>query len=367
MFKTDIEILKKGYKPLCYYKKKLLVYKEFSFYLMNLENLNLEYLVSLESTVLQKIISKSRLLVRLFRLEPRLGVQISHNEIIVSFKGRLYKIIIDKKKIKNIHKFRDGMSNPLNLTYINNIKNFDNQLCYGEYFSNLNKEKVNIYSYNLKTLTWKIKYSFEEGKINHIHSIIQDEYRNRVWILTGDFGNAAGIYYTEDDFKTVNKFLVGEQMYRACVFIPLKDGIIYATDSPDEENSINFISLENNEKRINQISKIEGSCIYGTQIKNDIIFSTAVEPSYKNKLNLLNLFSYKRGSGIKNWESSILLWNKEIGVKKILSVKKDFYPMGLFQFGTLTFPVSNLETDSIICYGNALKKLDGKLIRVFKK
>lgn len=364
MDNIKIEVISNGYRPLCYVGEKLFVYKNLKFYLMDLSDYSLEYIVELKSSLKHRIISKNRMLVRLFRLEPRIGIVFKEDKIIVSFKGRLYKIDILKKKMEIFHEFRKEMSNPLNMLYINDLEGFDNQICYGEYFTNFEKKEVNIYSYNLKNKIWEIKYIFAEGKINHIHSLIKDTFRNRIWILTGDFDEAAGIYYTDDNFKTVKEFLVGKQLYRACIFIPVNDGIIYATDSPDEDNSINFIDLINQKSRIKKLYKLDGSCIYGTEIHDGVIFSTTVEPKTEEKNKILSLISYKRGKGIKSWRSSVVLWNKKNGCIKLLEGKKDFYPMGLFQFGTMIFPDNKKNKNEIVCYGIALKKYDGKILKI---
>lgn len=355
------KVIGSGYKPLCYIDDKLLIYKNLKFYLMDLKNYSVEYITELKEPFYIKLLSKNRLFVRLLRFEPRVGIELNKNIVVISFKGGLYSINLKEKKIELFHKLRSKMSNPLSISFIKNLSGFEDQICYGEYFTNHSKEEVAIYSYILKENKWKKKYSFSKGKINHIHAIVQDKYRNRVWILTGDFGEAAAIYYTDDDFKNVKEFFKGKQIFRACVFTPLKNGIIYATDSPDEQNSINFIEIET--KKIKKLYFLNGSCIFGWKNNEDMYFSTTIEPYISGKF-LLDLISYKKAMGIKDNESQIIKWNKEEGFKIILKEKKDIYPMGLFQFGTFIFPVGKNNNSKVICYGNSLKRVDGKLIEI---
>lgn len=358
-----IEVIGKGYKPLCFVNENLLVYKEGKLYLMDTEDNSFSYITGFKFSLKEKIISKFRILTRLFRMEPRLAIMKTEKEAYVTFKGKIYSLNLEEKTLKEEHSFKVKMSSPLEMINIQGIKGFKNQICYGEYpSSNPNKNEISIYSKEENEKEWKIKYTFPKGKIDHIHSIVSDKYRNRVWILTGDFGTGAGIFYTEDDFRTVEEFLVEKQLYRSCVLFPQENGIIYATDSPDEENSINFIDLTKKEIEIKKIRDLEGSCIYGTQIGDKLIFSTTVEPSTEGNNRYLDLFSYKRGRGIKSWNCELVIGNLFEGFERVTEFKKDIFPMGLFQFGTVVFPKGQNSNQKKYIYGNSLKNIDGRLM-----
>jgi len=174
-----------------------------------------------------------------------------------------------------------------------------------------------------------------------------------------DFGDAACIWYTDDDFKTVKKYLSGSQQYRACVGFPTHEGLIYATDTPLEDNNIYIISKEGEVKKLCEIS---GSSIYGTNVKDKIVLSTVVEGHADGNQGIWSLVSYKRGKGIKSWYSNLIIGSLEEGFRTIAAYKKDLLPMALMQFGTITFPWDNNPTDKIVIYGNSLKGIDGKLL-----
>lgn len=361
-----IDFMVKGYKPLCFFEEKLLVYKKGNLYLMDTENYSFSFITSFDFSLKERIISNSRILTRLFRMEPRLAIISSDRKAYIAFKGKIYCLNIEEKTLKVEHSFKVKMSSPLELVKIQDIKGFKNQVCYGEYpTSNPNKNEISIYSKDENENEWRIKYTFPKGKIDHIHSVISDKYRDRVWILTGDFGTGAGIFYTEDDFKTVKEFLVGKQLYRSCVLFPQEKGIIYATDSPDEENSINFIDLTKEEIRIDKLRALEGSCIYGAQVGDKLVFSTTVEPSTEGNNRYLDLLSYKRGRGIKSWNCELVVGNLSEGFERVAEFKKDVLPMGLLQFGTITFPRGESKNDqSLYFYGSSLRRIDGKLMTI---
>lgn len=351
-----------GYKPLCYIdKNNVLVYKKLRLYKFNLEHDDFTYIATLDHSIKKYIGCNIRILERILRLEPRAAIK-EKNYILISFKGFIYKLNMDNFEVSKVHKFRSGMSNVLGFSRISRLKGFNNGIYYGEYLSNDAKDEVSIYRYDEDKDVFLKVYTFEKGKINHIHQIVEDRYRNRIWIMTGDFKESAAIWYTDNNFKTVELFLGGKQAYRACKCFATEDGLIYATDTPLEENTIRKIQINDT---INEyvIDDIDGSVIYGTEMEDRYIISTTVEgKTYKNKL-IKSLLTYKRGNGIKNWNVnliSILKSNNEVSTIK--KFKKDIYPMGLCQFGAIQFIENEFEKDICICYGNSISKFDGKMM-----
>ncbi|NCU31691.1 MAG: SAM-dependent DNA methyltransferase, partial [Candidatus Moranbacteria bacterium] len=157
-----------------------------------------------------------------------------------------------------------GMNNPIGFAEINNIKGFDDCIAYGEYTGNPSAGTVSIYSRN-KSGEWNIAYTFESGTIKHIHAIVPDHFRNNVLILTGDSDKESGFWVAENNFKTVRPLIFGEQRYRSCVAWPLKEGILYATDTPLENNYLFFIS-ESNNWQPEIVNEMPGPCIFSAKI-----------------------------------------------------------------------------------------------------
>lgn len=348
-----------GYNPLCFIKKNLLAHRGGEFLLIDLDNFNIKKICKLCLSKRTDLFSRNRLLTRLLRLEPRGILKIDDNNILLSFNRYIYHLKIFEKIVYSVHKFRVNMRAPLYLTRIDNLKGFSRRYCYGEYFNNSEKSEVSIYGCYGNTSSWHEVYRFKKGEINHIHSILPDPYRNRVWIFTGDFGEAASIWYTDDDFITIKKYLGGNQQYRACVAFVVPEGLIYVTDTPLESNNIYFISKD---KKVEKIYELEGSSIYGGCYGDKYIISTVVEGHADGSQGRLGLLSYKRGRGIKSWYSNLIIGNLQEGFRSIGRFRKDLFPMGLMQFGTMIFPSGDNPTDKIIFYGKSLKGIDGKLV-----
>lgn len=94
------------------------------------------------------------------------------------------------------------------------------------------------------------------------------------------------------------------EIHRLCGFA-LPEGLLYPTDSPLDNN---YIQLLRQEKTIEKILPIDGSCIYSCHWGKDFIFESTVEPDgiYKNLIDFL--FRWKKDPGIKDSYSHLLCW-----------------------------------------------------------
>ena len=320
--------------------------------------------LGLPSTFLKRVLCHNRLMVRLFRFEPRTVIKLADKSFLLSFLGSVYLLYKTDKfwKITREHSYRDGMNNPLSLISISDIPGFSDCIVYGEYWGNPDKEEVNIYRrLNGK---WSIAFTFGKGVITHIHGIIPDQIRICVYILTGDADHESGIWVARNDFSSVQPIVIGKQQYRSCVAFPVSEGLLYATDTPLEKNSINLLSLEDESKsEVHELHSINGSCIYGTESfidgKTCYLFSTTVEGDSRKK-GMRALISWRRGPGILSNEiKCILLRDTKENPEIIASFTKDGLPF-IFQFGGITFANRNQEH----IYGTPIgvKKFDGKTI-----
>lgn len=217
-------------------------------------------------------------------------------------------------------------------------------LFFGEYFQNMDKKAVNIYSSEDNGRSWHIVYTFPEGSINHIHGLFLDRYSNRIWVATGDRENECIIGYTVDEFRTFTEVFRGGQEYRTCQLFFYKDFIVFGTDTQYQQNVIKKFDRKTLE--ISELQKVQGSVIKGGQVGDVAFISTTVEPSDVNTDKWAHLWVTKDGL---HWEEKY-------------KAKKDWLPATLFQFGTFEFPqyygIEKLER--LYFSGRALKGLDGK-------
>lgn len=297
---------------------------------------------------------------RVFRLEPKTAILLN-SDCLLSCHGYIYRCNWQQGIISKEHQYRKSMNNPVHFCEIENIKGFEDGILYGEYWGNTNREEVRVFQRTKHG--WKIKYTFPSDSITHIHGFVCDAIKNRILILTGDMDNDSGIWEATNDFKCVRPILIGKQQYRSCVAFVHNDDILYATDTPLEQNYI--YTYNENKKELKRICEISGPCIYGRQYIDEkgckqYLFATSVEPDSRIR-GWRYLLTYKLGEGVHDRRTHIYKGNPEQGFSEICALRKDYLPMGLFQFGNIYFP----DSENLVCVPQAVGKYSGKTWEIF--
>lgn len=327
--------------PICFLPNGLLLcYKYGHILLFNGNHFVEDHLVF--SNFRERIVSRDRILSRALRLGIRTGLAINNEIVLVSISNVIYEYNVKTKTISQGFCLKERIR-PLSFTEIFNIGTFEDGIVFGGYLVNPNKKAVNIY--RRKAIdSWEIVYTFKDGEVNHIHNIVPDPYNDCVWVLTGDSEDSAAIWKATDDFQTVQCVKFGSQAYRACVAFATEDGLLYATDSPNDQN---FIKILKKNGAVEDITGIAGSCIYGCRWGNHYVFSTSVEPdSTIKRSRVAGLLNRKKGPGINDYYSHIYMGTPEQGFSDIHTAKKDIFPYS-FQLGTIMFPSGKNESSSL--------------------
>lgn len=305
------------------------------------QNNKLEYFSKLEDKK-NRILSLCRYTKRLFRAEITHLYHFQRDNWMCIAKKGIFKYNSAKGVFEKCCHIEKG-SKPMSL-----CQDKDGIIYFGEYCFNPQRNPMNIFKSTDGGDTWEIAYHFKEGEINHIHGIFCDPYTNRIWVATGDDDSACIFGYTEDGFKTLVREYTGAQQYRVCVPLFCKDKIIYATDTPFEQNYIRSIDRKTGD--VTDIQRIQGSGIYAAQNGNLMLISTTVEPSDVNKDKYSHLWLSKDG-------------NKWL---ELDNYKKDILPITYFQFGSIRFPYYEEDSDVIIFHGRSLRKIDSKSVIINK-
>ena len=258
------------------------------------------------------------------------------------FKGGLvgiqHKAIVYKKPGEDLFKpvftgFRG--SRPLGLLVLQE----EEKIYFGEYFGNNDRQSVVIYeSKDLKD--WKKAWEFPAGSIRHVHGLKYDSFRKGIWVLTGDSNQESGLWFTSDEFKTLDKVAGGDQRTRAVEVTPIEKGLIVPMDSPLEQNYINLFIPET--RTFHQLASIPGSAFHSTFINGVYLVSTVTEPSDVNDVDYASVYASLDGL---NW-------------KELFRFKKDWFPVKyqfLTRYSEVVFCSGENSSDSIVAYGRALK------------
>lgn len=285
---------------------------------------------------------------RLFRKEPRLAVSVSDDSFLYSDNGYLYLLNAKTYEVKRVFKYLRGMNNPLSFCLRKDKNGKIVEVLFGEYIWNEERGPVSIYKYDFERV--EPVYTFDAGRIKHIHNIVIDDFNSRYLILTGDGDSESVIWESSFDFSSVKQIIGGKQMFRACVCLPTKDSIYYATDTPLEENHI--FRIEGS--KVIDVKTINGPCIYGLVNEGCLYFATSVEgdPTIgKLRYRLSN----KLGKGVKSRFVHIMRLKSTGEIEKICEFEKDWLPMWLFQFGNAQFT----NTDGCVFFTTQSTKRKG--------
>jgi hypothetical protein len=341
-----MQLVFKNSFPVCFLSKSsILLFKNSSFFILDLSNVETTFLVKIKTSLKESTISGITIASRVLRKGVRCGIKISENHVLFVMGQRIYELSIRDPHISNGYITPDG-SRPLTFSKISAISGFEDGIYFGGYKGNPDKDPISIYK-RVGYDQWEEVFQFPSGTIEHIHNIIPDPHRDLVYILTGDFNHSAGIWKAEKGFKSVFPLLVGDQKFRGCVGFSTSDGLIYATDSPFSKNSIRILRNKGKDWESVHLMDINGPSIYGCQWFNDFVFSTSVEGGGHNQSILYKMWGNKRGEGVLENRSYIYKGNLNDGFKEIYSVQKDILPFFLFQFGVLVF-ASGLNESSYL-------------------
>lgn len=291
----------------------------------------------LQKTAWKRVLSRVRLLERVFRLSPRTAIKLNEKQFLVSYDGRAFRWNVTNNQLQTDHCFREEMNNPLSFTRIEGVGGFKDCIAYGEYFVNPSRKPVKIWV-RTNGGEWEDVYQFN-GDIIHIHALVPDKINNCVYILTGDFDDEAAIWVARNNFKEVVALKKGEQKYRGCVGFATEKGLLYATDAPTEPNALYLLGNEGN---VSKVMDMPGPSIYGMEHNGVYYLATSVEPD--SSLPTWKYFlSKKHGPGMKDNYSHVIAGNFDNGFREIAKYKKDFWPLTLFQFANVLFPENELK------------------------
>jgi len=219
---------------------------------------------------------------------------------------------------------------------------------FGDYFMNPDRKEVHIYQVSADGSRADIAHSFPAGQIRHVHGVHQDTYLpDRLWVTVGDEDGENFLYYTDDEFNSIEQLGDGSQMYRTVGLLFSRDHIHWVTDSPYEENY--SITMDRNSGLIKKHQPFPSTVWYQAQSSDGFYYcATTVEkgPAVKTKFGAL----YASKDAV-NWE-------------EVARFPKDLWPMPHFKWGSLSLPSGGWDSKNIWISGEGLSKIDGKSIRI---
>ena len=95
------------------------------------------------------------------------------------------------------------LKNSRNILHQSMLVTDQDELYFGEYGNNSSRSEVPIYRSQDSGRSWQLIFSFDTGKIKHIHGCYWDKYEEKVWVFTGDFAGECHALCADKDFKNI--------------------------------------------------------------------------------------------------------------------------------------------------------------------
>lgn len=224
----------------------------------------------------------------------------------------------------------------------------DGPMAFGEYFQNRERGEVHIYA-SRDGREFEVAHTFPAGSVRHIHSIVHDPYRKGQWVLTGDDGDEVGLWWTQDQFRSLEPVVRGVQNARAVTVLPTRDAVIVPMDSPVTQNHIQALDPSTGNLRV--LGSVPGSVFFATRAGNMLFLSTAVEKSQVNLESRSVLFGSLDGEQ----------WIPIHSFERDLPALRD--RRGYLQYPTLVLPSGSPESSDLYGSGQALADHHGRVLR----
>ncbi|MFW6040712.1 MAG: hypothetical protein ACOC85_02635 [Thermoplasmatota archaeon] len=338
MSDMDLKIKKtfKGLRPNYIDNNKLICSDIYDIYIIYLDTLNKQKVGKINT--IKRIFSKSRLASRLLRMGISIIKKFNRYYVIYSDHG-LYVSNEDFSVLNQIEEVPNRSYQLLD----HNICATEKNIYFSEYFSNKNREDVEIWK-SSDAAKWDKVYTFPKESIRHVHSIQKDPYENKLWICTGDRNKETMIAKTDYEFNNFKIIGKNKQEFRTLELIFESNSIYWGTDCPYEKNKIMRYKRESEEVK---------------EISNDE-FKGPISNLKKVNKNKYLACTWDEGGPEGGGKKTQILTSKNLHDWTCLkSYDKDIYPY-LMGYGRVILPIG--VGSEIIFYGQGLKGIDNQLL-----
>jgi hypothetical protein len=342
-------------RPLAALPNALIVHVGGAIYKVGPDLQGMKLLCSLPATSFVTRLAKHfRLLDRVFRASPN-HAAVFDNMIFIARRSEIWCYDLKDGRLSLDFRIPDNRRS-LGFGFVSHSDGSE-EIVFGEYFSNPTRLPVRIWGRKAGPAKWVQRAKFAEGQIEHVHALTC--INGQVFVLTGDFGQAAGIWIADTNFDVLRPLVRGQQSFRAAWMEAIDGRIFMATDTQLELNQLYGIQMGNSgEITFNPLLCLDGSSIYAGRGPADIFFSTTVECGEPTGNLVRDLLDTRLGPGMLSSKATLMTVDRDGRISQIYSAEKDAWPFRLAQFGTFTFPAGNMPPDTLFAYGVALNGVD---------
>ncbi len=290
----------------------------------------------------QRALALTPLLSRLMRNGIHAALPLPDGGHVAIVRGAVMHRERDSDQFTVAHRVVRG-TRPLSVCFVDG-----GNLYFGEYFNNAARDEVHIYS-SVDGRRWDVAFTFPRGAVRHVHGVVYDRYRRGLWVLTGDDGNEAAIWWTSDGFRTLEPVIRGCQAARAVSALPAPQGLLVPSDTPSEPNFVRRLDPHTGE--MERLAYVPGSVFSVGRTRSLYLVSTALERSSVNVDSRVALYASADG---ETW-APVARFERDL---ELLNDKR-----GYLQYPMVLLPDGELADGSVLATGQALSGLHGKLLR----
>jgi hypothetical protein len=283
----------------------------------------------------RRLARRSHLLSRLLRLDVHRMVQTSEGTLIATCTEGIVRRAPGAGEFSVVFRDYRGLR-PISLCVDD-----EQRIYFGEYFINRNREAVHIFMSEDDGQNWVRCYTFPAGSIRHVHALEYDARLQRIWVLTGDYGQEAQIGLATPAFREYRAVVQGSQQTRACSGVPSAAGLVYATDTPLEQNHVYL--LDAGTGAVRRLADVQQSALFMAEACGGLWLSTIVEPSRTLPTESVHVwFSHDD----RRWT-------------ELYSAPRDLWSLRYFQFAAVALARGPRECPYVFLSFRGVRGLDG--------
>lgn len=290
--------------------------------------------------------SRSRLLRRLGRLGVQVLRPLPDGGAVAVLRRRIAWCAPGNRRFREVLRMERG-SRPLDICVTSS-----GRVYFGEYFNNPDRESVHVYG-SEDGEHWSVVHTFPAGSIRHVHNIVEDPYRKGLWVLTGDSDDESGLWFTGDNFQTLDCVVGGTQRARAVALIPLEDSLIVPTDTPYDQNYVQHCDPE--QGQLTRVAPLPNSAFHAIEQRGLLLISTVAEPSSCNDSQSAAVFVSQDGAQWQRLATFERDW-------ALIRQRHRFVDRAIRHPEVKLVPGRN-ETDFLFGFGRGVRGADGRLLR----
>ncbi|HKZ43872.1 MAG TPA: hypothetical protein VJZ78_02425 [Anaerolineales bacterium] len=319
-----------------YYDGNLLISSQYNKVFIN--QIGNETNIDLPGDGILSIPGQFRLGRRALRLDKCNVVPVRDGLVIIR-QGSVYHFDHNSKTLTKVLK----LSNCRNILHQSMLVTENNEIYFGEYGNNASRSEVPIYRSQDSGISWQKIYSFDAGKIKHIHGCYWDKYEEKLWVFTGDFAGECYAICTDKDFTNIEWVGDGQQSYRMCNAFFEEDSIHWIMDSQLEDSF--HIRMDRRTRKIEHLTKFPGPVWYIKRLVDGYYLAATAQ---------------EIGLGVKDQYAHIMATKDLNAWEDIAQYKYDGLPKRYFKFGVIGFSDGPQSSEQFYIFGEALKGLEGK-------